>query len=141
MPPSQENRIQMAISAYKSKKIKSKSRAAAIFGVPKSTFIDRLNGIQPRSEARASGYKLTTIEEESLVKRLLDTDKRGFSIRPEYLYGIAQILLCEHSQDPTAVLGVNWASSFIKRCPKLRIRYNWRITYQRAKQEDPKVLK
>ncbi|RJE26016.1 hypothetical protein PHISCL_01618 [Aspergillus sclerotialis] len=141
MPPSQENRIQMAISAYKSKKVKSKSRAAAIFGVPKSTFIDRLNGIQPRSEARASGHKLTTIEEESLVKRLLDADKRGFSIRPEYLRGMAQILLRERSQDPTAVLGVNWASSFIKRRPELRTRYNRRITYQRAKQEDPKVLK
>jgi hypothetical protein len=36
MPLSQENRMQMAIAAYKSKKVQSKSRAAAIFGVPKS---------------------------------------------------------------------------------------------------------
>ncbi|KAG2000713.1 hypothetical protein GB937_010911, partial [Aspergillus fischeri] len=33
------------------------------------------------------------------------------------------------------------AYSFIKRRPELRTRYNQRITYQRAKQEDPKVIK
>ena len=54
---------------------------------------------------------------------------------------MAQILLCEHTKDPTAVLGVNWASSFIKRRPELRTRYNQRITYQRANQEDPKVVR
>jgi hypothetical protein len=39
MPLSQENRMQMAIMAYKNKKIGSKSRLAAIFGVPKSTLL------------------------------------------------------------------------------------------------------
>jgi hypothetical protein len=39
------------------------------------------------------------------------------------------------------VLGVTWAYSFVKRCPELRARYNRRITYQRAKQENPKVIK
>jgi hypothetical protein len=141
MPLSQENRMQMAITAYKSKKVQSKSRAAAIFGVPKSTFLDRLKGINPRSETRASGHKLTAIEEDALVKRLLDADKRGFSIRPEFLRGMAQTLLRERSQDATAVLGVNWASSFVKHRPELRARYNRRITYQRAKQENPKVIK
>src|SRR5699024_8436340 len=107
---SQENRIQMAISAYRSKNIRSKSRAAADFGAPKTTFINRLDGIQPRSETRASGHKLTAVEEESLVKQLLNADKRGFSVRPEFLRGMAQILLRERTQNPTAVLGVNWAS-------------------------------
>ena len=109
--------------------------------MPKSTFINRLDGIQPRSETHASGHKLTAIEEESLVKQLLNADKQGFSVRPEFLRGMAQILLRERTKDPTAVLGVNWASSFIKHRPELHTRYNRRITYQRAKQEDPKVLK
>jgi hypothetical protein len=84
---------------------------------------------------------LTAIEEEVLVKRVLDADKRGFSIRPDFLRGMAQILLRKRSQDSTAVLGVNWAYSFVKRRPELRARYNRRITYQRAKQENPKVIK
>lgn len=141
MPLSQENRMQMAIAAYKNKKCGSKSRLAAIFGVPKSTFLSRLKGIKPRSETRASGHKLTATEEEALVKRLLDADKRGFSIRPEFLRGMAQNLLQARLQDPSATLGVNWAYSFTKRRPEIQTRYNRRITYQRAKQEDPKVIK
>jgi hypothetical protein len=54
---------------------------------------------------------------------------------------MAQSLLQERTQDPTAALGVNWAYSFTKRRPELRTRYNRRITYQRAKQEDPMVIK
>jgi hypothetical protein len=57
-------------------------------------------------------------------KNLLDADKRGFSIQPEFLRGMAQILLCERTQDLIAVLGVNWAYSFTKRRPELRTRYN-----------------
>jgi hypothetical protein len=141
MPLSQENRMQMAIAAYKSKKVQLKSRAAAIFGVPKSTFLDRLKGINPWSETRASGHKLIAIKEDVLVKRLLDIDKQGFSIHPEFLRGMAQTLLCECSQDATAVLRVNWASYFVKHRPELRARYNERIIYQRAKQENLKVIK
>lgn len=141
MPLSKEARMQMAITAWKEKRVKSKLKAAEIFGVPESTLRERLAGVKPRSETRANGHKLTAIEEESLVKQLLDADKRGFSIRPEFLRGMAQILLHERTQDPTAVLGVNWAYSFTKRRPEIRSRYNRRITYQRAKQEDPKVIR
>jgi DDE superfamily endonuclease/Tc5 transposase-like DNA-binding protein/Psq-like protein len=130
----------MAISAYRSKKIRSKSRASAIFGVPKSTLLDRLKGINPRSETRANGHKLTVIEEEVLVKQVLDADKRGFPIRPEYLRGMAHTLLRERTRDSTAELGVNWAYKFVNRHDELRTRYNRRITYQRAKQEDPRVI-
>ncbi|KKA17298.1 hypothetical protein T310_8913, partial [Rasamsonia emersonii CBS 393.64] len=37
MPLSQENRIQMAIAAYKNQKVKSILKAAEIFGVPEAT--------------------------------------------------------------------------------------------------------
>ncbi|ODM14306.1 hypothetical protein SI65_10303 [Aspergillus cristatus] len=141
MPLSQENRMQMAISAYKNKKIKSILKAAEIFGVSEATLRRRLKGRKPRTETRASGHKLTALEEEVLVKSLLNADRRGFSIQPEYLRGMAQILLCDHTQDSTAALGVNWAYSFTRRRRELRTRYNQRITYQRAKQEDPKVIR
>ena len=141
MSLSREAQMQMAIEAYKKKKIRSKSRAAAVFGVPKATLLNRLRGIQPRSETRANGHKLTIFEEEVLAKRLLEADKRGFSIRPEFLRGMAQILLSERTQDPSSTIGVNWAYNFVQRHPELRTRYNRRITHQRAKQEDPKVIK
>jgi hypothetical protein len=134
MPLTKESRMQMAISAYK-------KGAAGVFCVPESTLRARLQGRKPRVETRANGHKLTPIEEETLVKRLLYADKRGFSIRPQFLRGMAQILLYERTQNPTSVLGVNWAYPFVKRRPELRTRFNRRITYQRAKQEDPKIIK
>jgi type III secretion system FlhB-like substrate exporter len=93
MSQSKEARMQMAISAYKNQKIKSKSKAAEIFGVPESTLRERLCGVKPCTETRANGHRMTVIEEKSLVKHLLDADKRGFSIRPEFYHGMAQILL------------------------------------------------
>ena len=45
MPLSKENQVQMAVSASKSKKIKSKTQAAEIFGVSKTTLLRRLKGI------------------------------------------------------------------------------------------------
>jgi hypothetical protein len=131
----------MAIIAYKTKKFRSVSRAAAVFAVPKSTLVDRLKGINARSQTRANSHRLTALEEEVLTKQLLDADKRGFSIRPEFLRGMAQILLRERTGDSTTTIGINWAYNFVKRRPTLRTRYNRRISYQRAKQEDPKVIK
>jgi hypothetical protein len=89
MPLSKEARMQMAITAWKEKKVKLKLKAAEIFGVPKSTLRERLAGIKPQSETRANSHKLTAIEEESLVKILLDADKRGVLIHPEFLCGMA----------------------------------------------------
>jgi hypothetical protein len=98
----------MAISAYNSKKILSKTRAAAIFGVPKSTLLRRLDRTKARLETRANNHKLPVYKEELLIKRLLDADKRGFLIRPEFLRGIAQVLLDNRLQGTSAAaLGIN----------------------------------
>ena len=128
MPLSQENRIQMAIAAYKNQKVKSVLHAAQIYEVPEPTLHARIKGRKPRSETRANSHKLTVIEEDVLVKRLLDADKRGFSIRPEFLRGMAQILLSECTKDSLQTLGLNWASKFVKHHPALCMQYNWRIS-------------
>ena len=75
MPLSKENRMQMAISVIQNKKIQSKRNAAAIFGISEATLRSRLKGIQPRSETRPNGHKLLVLEEEVLIKQLLDADK------------------------------------------------------------------
>lgn len=108
--------------------------------MPESTLHTRLAGIKPRSETCANSHGLTEVEEKSLIKKILDADKRGFPIRPEFLRGMAEILLRERLHDSKATLGINWASTFIKRHPEVRTRYNRRISYQRAKQEDPRVI-
>ena len=130
----------MAISAYKNKTIKSILKAANTFSVPEATLRTRLKGRQSRVEVRANRHKLTEFEEESLVKQLLDADKRGFPIRPEFIRRIAQILLSGRLQNSTTVLDINWAYKFTKRHPQLSTQYSRRITYQRAKQENPRVI-
>lgn len=67
---------------------------------------------------------MTVMEEKSLIKHLLDTDKQGFLIQPEFLCGMAQILLWARTHNPTTTLGVNWVYKFIKYHPELCIRYN-----------------
>ena len=136
-----ESRVQMAINAWNEKKTRSILEAAKVYEVPESTLRRRLAGIKSRSETRANGHRLTEVEEQSLVKHLLDADKRGFPIRPEFLHGMAEILLCEQRHDSKATLGINWASTFIKCHSEVRTRYNRRISYQRAKQEDPRIIK
>jgi hypothetical protein len=72
--------------------------------------------------------------------RLLEADQREFPILREFLRGMAEILLRDRLHNPTATLGINWPYTFIRRHPELRTRYTRRMTYQRAKQEDPKVI-
>lgn len=60
--------MQMAIIAYKTKKFRSISRTAIVFAVPESTLVDRLKGINARSETRANSHRLTALEEEVLTK-------------------------------------------------------------------------
>lgn len=73
----------MSIAAYKNQKISIKikgCRAAAVFGVPKSSLLNQLKGINPRSETRANSDKLTGFEEEVPGNELLEPDKQGFLI-------------------------------------------------------------
>jgi len=97
MPLSQENQMQMAISAIRNQKIQSKRKAADIFGVSEATLYKQLEERKPHSETHINGHKLTVIEEEVLIKQLLDADKQGFLIQPEFLHGMAQILLCKQT--------------------------------------------
>ena len=112
----------MAIAAYKNQKVKSILHAAEIYEVPEPSLRARIKGRKPRSETRTNSHKLSVLEEDVLAKRLVDADKRGFSIRPEFLRGMAQILLSERTKDSLQTLGLNWASKFVKRHPALRTR-------------------
>ena len=130
----------MAISAYKNKKIQSILKTANTFSISEATLRARLKERKSRAETRANSHIITEFEEESLLQRLLDTDKYRFPIRPEFLRGMAEILFCDHLQNPTATIGINWPYKFIKHYPEIYTQYTRQITYQHAKQEDPKII-
>lgn len=85
----------MAIAACEEKKTRSILEASRVFEVPESTLCRWLAGVTSHPETHANGHRLTEIEEKSLVKQLLDADKQGFPIQPEFLCEMAEILLHE----------------------------------------------
>ncbi|EED16242.1 transposon, putative [Talaromyces stipitatus ATCC 10500] len=133
----QEGRILLAISDLKNGKISSVYQAAIIYNIPRTTLYDRLNGIQQRSIIRANGHKLSQFEEESLVKWVLDLDKRGFPPRHSLVREMANYLL---SQRGNQQVGEKWVYNLIQRRPEIESKFSRKYNYERAKCEDPKLI-
>jgi hypothetical protein len=136
----QEGRLDFALSAYKNRQIPSIKKTAVLFNVPYSTLRDRLRGRSTWGEKHENQHKLTPNEEESLVKWILNLDKRGRPPRHEYVRQMADHLLT--SREPVASppqVGPKWVYRFVKRHPELKSRFSRRYHYDRAKCEDPKI--
>jgi hypothetical protein len=136
----QEGRILLAIQAIKNDEITSIREAARRFDVPYSTLRDRRHGHIFHVDIRANGHKLTQNEEESLEKWILSMDDRGSAPRPSMVADMANLLLSRRGETPIQTVGVNWTTTFVKRHPNLSYRYSKRYNYERAKNEDPKVI-
>ncbi|GCB21786.1 Pogo transposable element with ZNF domain [Aspergillus awamori] len=54
---------------------------------------------------------------------------------------MANLILSKRGHSTPEEVGVNWAYSFVKRHDILRTRYARRYNYQRAKMEDPEIIK
>ena len=88
-----EGKIQLAISDLNNGNISSIREATRIYNIPRTTLRQRLNGVQYKGEKRANNHKLTESEEESLVKWILDLDKRGLPPRPSMVQDMANYFL------------------------------------------------
>jgi hypothetical protein len=82
--------------------------------------------------------KLLKTEEEVIIQHILDLDARGFPPRLTAVKDIADSLLAERHYDP---VGQNWAANFVKRRPKLKVKFNRKYDYKRALCEDPKAIR
>lgn len=112
---------------------------------PETTLRDRQRGRKFSADIRANSHKLTENEEISLVQWILSmdgrgADDRGAAPRPSVVANMANLLLAKRGETPIQTVGVNWTTSFIKRHPNLSSRYSKRYNYERAKNEDPKVI-
>jgi hypothetical protein len=136
----QEGRLLLAIQAIKNKEITSIREVARRFNVPRTTLRDRVTGHQFRPESRANSHKLTQTEEESLKRWILSMDSRGAAPRPTSVREMANLLLARRGTTPIETVGEKWVYNFTKRTPELQARFSRRYDYQRAKQEDPRVI-
>jgi hypothetical protein len=82
--------------------------------------------------------KLLKSEEEVIVQHILDLDARGFPPRLAAVKDMADSLLRERHRDP---VGQNWAATFVKRRPELKVKFNRKYDYGRALCEDPVVIR
>src|SRR6201999_3039544 len=76
-----EARIILAIEAIRSCRKLSIRAAAKLYNVPKTTLSYRMAGRTSRSETKADCHKLTELEEEVIIRKILDMDSRGFAPR------------------------------------------------------------
>ena len=75
----QEARIILAIEAIRTTKKLSQRKAAKFYKVPVSTLSDRIAGRTTLPKRRLANTKLSKLDEEVLVRYILDLDSRGFT--------------------------------------------------------------
>ena len=140
---SQEERVQLALKAFKDGQFKTKKAASLAFDVPETTLRRRIQGIASRSERAYNGLKLSPTEESTLSAWILDMDRRGLPLQLPIVSYLAQLLLSARLSQPShsIIIGGHWVNRFIRRHPELKSRYTRKLDYQRAKCEDSKLIK
>jgi hypothetical protein len=72
-----------------------------------------------------------------IARHILDLDARGFPPRLPAVTDMANSLRAERNMGH---VGINWASTFVKRRPELKVKFNRKYDYKRALCEDPEVI-
>ena len=68
--------------------------------------------------------------------------QRGLPLQISNVRYLAQLLLSARLKSPEkATIGELWANRFIQRRPELKSKYTRKYDYQRAKSEDPELIK
>jgi acyl-CoA thioesterase len=75
-----EDHISLAVKAYQHGQFKSIQAAAAAYDVPQSTLTHQISGRKAWADIPANCQKLSSLEEGSLKKWILDMDERGLPL-------------------------------------------------------------
>ena len=102
-----------------------------------STLSDRIAGRTYRPETKANSLKLTELEEEVILRNILDMDSRGFAHRLASIEDMANFILESRGGNRVSKL---WAHRFVQRQPALKTRFNRVYDFQRALCEDPELI-
>ena len=95
--PYNEGDILLAISSIDTTQIPSARRAAAIFNVPETTLRNQHAGKPTRRDCEPNSKKLTKLEEEVIIRHILDLDTRGFAPTLGAVQDMADKLLAKRS--------------------------------------------
>ena len=137
-----EKRMKLAVEAFNKGQFQSKTACAKAFDVAPRTLMYHLNGMVPRHEKTANCRKLSELEEDTLSRWILDMYQRGLPLQISDARYLAQLLLSARLKTPEkATIGELWVNRFIKRRPELKSKYTRQYDHQRAKCEDPELIK
>ncbi|KAJ0126689.1 Chitin synthase A [Fusarium oxysporum f. sp. albedinis] len=113
-------------------------RAAEIYEVGRMKLYRRQHSIQSRCDTIPNSRRLSDLEEQIIVQFILDLDSRGFPSRLRFVEEMANSLLADRNASP---VGKRWAHNFVKRQPELKTCLFRKYDYQRAKCEDPTIIR
>jgi hypothetical protein len=133
-----ESQVQLALQALKINPKLSIRKATQLYTVPRKTLTRRHNGISSRTETIANSRNLNPLEEQVIIRRVLDLYEQGFAPGYSIVEDMANLL---RQTRGTSHVGPRWASNFVQRQPELRTRWSRPYDYQRAKCEDPEVIR
>jgi hypothetical protein len=133
-----EGDLFLAISDLNSQQLRSERHAAAVYNTPKSTIHYRRAGRRSQRDCEANSKRMTKLEEEVIVQRVLDDSLRGVPVSKADVRDMADRLLRDRTGKP---VGKNWVDNFIKRTPELRTRWSRLYDRQRAACEDPALIR
>jgi DDE superfamily endonuclease/Tc5 transposase DNA-binding domain/helix-turn-helix, Psq domain len=136
-----EGRIALAVQAYKGGQFSSTKACADAYDISDATLRRRVKGIHARCDSVPINRKLTTTEESTLIEWILSMDQRGLAPRSDTVRQMASLLLQKRSQDNTLIVGKQWVYNFVRRHDSLQSKYTRKYDYQRAKCEDPTIIR
>ena len=102
---SDEADIHLATSALNAGQIQTERRAAGTFKVSRATLHRRRAGTLARRDCQPNSKKLTQLEEEVIVKYILDLDLRGFAPTYAAVRDMANRLLAARNADQVGITG------------------------------------
>src|SRR6187551_3322911 len=116
-----ESQVQLALQALASDKNLSLRKAARLYSVSPMTLQRRRGGRPSRAESIPKNRNLDLLEEEVLIRRVLDLYEQGFSPGLSVVEDMANLL---RKARGASRVGKHWASNFIRRQPELRTRWS-----------------
>jgi hypothetical protein len=133
-----EANILLALRALQNNPKLTLRRAAKIYKVDPMKLWRRQQGILSRRDTTPKSRKLSDLEEQTIIQFIIDLDSRGFPPRLRGVEEMANRLLADRDASP---VGKRWASNFVRRHKELKTRFFRKYDYQRAKCEDPTVIR
>jgi hypothetical protein len=136
-PSYTEGTLKFAIQATIEDRDESERTVIKAFGVPRTTVQRRRAGALSRRDREPDSKKLDQLEEEALVRRVLELDQRGIGATKDMVRDIANDLLAERGGEP---VGKHWVDNFKTRTPEIKLKRSRPYDRQRALNEDPRVI-